>query len=225
MRWALVALAFVLGFAACGDDGRELREPSADQTTTSASTTSTTATSSSTSEVAAGTGGGTDDGSGGRAASSTTAATATSATLGLTSPAFGEGESIPPEYTCVGEDVAPPLAWSGVPEGTVELALVVSDPDADGFVHWVVTGLPASVGGLARGSPPAEAVEALNDFGREGWSGPCPPSGTHDYEFRLYALGEPSGIAARSDGAQAAEQLESGTPLALAALSGTAAAP
>ncbi|HZA77615.1 MAG TPA: YbhB/YbcL family Raf kinase inhibitor-like protein [Acidimicrobiales bacterium] len=221
MRWALIAPALVLGLAGCGDDGRELREPSADQTTTSASTTSTTSTTTPTTDVAAGTGGGTDD-SGSSAASSAPAA---AATLRLTSPAFGEGELIPPEYTCIGDDVSPPLAWSGVPEGTVELALVVRDPDADGFVHWVVTGLPPRAEGLARGNPPAEAVEALNDFGREGWSGPCPPSGTHDYDFRLYALGEASRIAPRTDGAQAAEQLESAPVLASAALSGTAAAP
>lgn len=221
MRWALAALALCLGLAGCGDDGRELREPSADQTTTSASTTSTTSTTTPTTEVAAGTGGGTDD-SGGSAASSTAAATAT---LRLTSPAFGEGEPIPLEYTCVGDDVSPPLAWSGVPDETIELALVVRDPAADGFVHWVVTGLPPRAEGLARGSSPAEAVEALNDFGREGWSGPCPPSGTHDYDFRLYALGAPSGIAPRTDGARAAEQLESAPALASAALSGTAAAP
>jgi Raf kinase inhibitor-like YbhB/YbcL family protein len=143
----------------------------------------------------------------------------------LTSPAFGEGQPIPPEYTCVGDDVSPPVAWTGVPAGTVELALVVRDPDADGFVHWVVAGLPPDVGGMARGAPPSRAVEVLNDFGREGWSGPCPPSGTHNYDFRLYALAQPSGIVAGGDGAQAAERLESAAALASAALTGTAAAP
>lgn len=220
MRWGLATLALALMLAACGDDGRELRAPSSEQTTTSASTTSTAPP---TTDVAAGTGGGTGSGqggSGGNAGSLTTAST-----LRLTSPAFGEGQSIPPEYTCVGDDVSPPLAWTGVPAGTAELALVVRDPDADGFVHWVITGLPPNIGGLARGNPPSQAVEVLNDFGRKGWSGPCPPSGTHNYDFRIYALAQPSGIAAGADGAQAAEQLESAPTLASAALSGTAAAP
>jgi Raf kinase inhibitor-like YbhB/YbcL family protein len=207
VRWVLATFALALILAACGDDGRELRAPSSDQTTTSASTTSTTP---STTEVAAGTAG----------SSATTAST-----LRLTSPAFAEGQPIPSEYTCVGDDVSPPLAWTGVPVGTAELALVVRDPDADGFIHWVITGLPPDAGGLARASPPSQAVEGLNDFGRQGWSGPCPPSGTHNYDFRIYALDQPSGIAAGADGAQAAEQLESATVLASAALSGTAAAP
>ncbi len=222
MRWVLAIGAVALVLAGCGDDGRELRAPGSDQTTTSASTTSTTAAAPSTTDVAAGTGGGTggEDGTSGGAASPTTATT-----LRLTSTAFGDGEPIPPEYTCVGDDVSPPLAWTGVPAGTAELALVVRDPDADGFVHWVIAGLPPDVDALARGDPPAQAIEELNDFGRQGWSGPCPPSGTHNYDFRIYALAEPSGLAAGADGAQAAEQLESATVLASAALGGTAAAP
>jgi Raf kinase inhibitor-like YbhB/YbcL family protein len=221
MRWVLPGLALLLAVAACGDDGRELRAPDPDQTTTSASTTSITSTTIATTEVAAGTGGGNGSAStGGNAAPSVAPGT-----LRLSSPAFGEGQAIPTEYTCLGDDVSPPLAWSGVPAGTGELALVVRDPDADGFVHWVVTGLPPTIGGLARGNPPAQAVEALNDFGRAGWSGPCPPSGTHNYDFRLYALAQPSGIAAGTDGAQAASEVESAPAVASAALSGTAAAP
>jgi hypothetical protein len=224
MRWVLATCAVALVLAGCGDEGQELRAPSSDQTTTSASTTSTTGAAPSTTDVAAGTGGGTGSGeaggSGGGAASPTTVTT-----LRLTSPAFRDGQPIPTEYTCVGDDVSPPLAWTGVPAGTAELALVVRDPDADGFVHWVIAGLPPDVGGLARADPPSQAVEQLNDFGRLGWSGPCPPSGTHTYDFRIYALSEPSGIAAGADGAQSAEQLESATVLASAALSGTVAAP
>jgi Raf kinase inhibitor-like YbhB/YbcL family protein len=214
-------MAVTLSVGGCGDDGPELRPPSADQTTAAPTTTSsTTSTTTATTDVAAGTGAGTgDDGV------TSTVPSAESATLGLTSPAFGQGQAIPPEYTCVGDDVSPPLAWSGVPAGTAELALVVRDPDADGFIHWVVTGLPPNIGGVARGNPPAQAVEALNDFGRQGWSGPCPPSGTHNYDFRLYALAQPSGIAAGSDGAQVAEQIESAAAVATAALRGTAVAP
>jgi Raf kinase inhibitor-like YbhB/YbcL family protein len=214
MRWLVATCAVALVLAGCGDEGQELRAPDSDQTTTSASTTSTTA-ASSTTDVAAGTGG-----EGGSAASPTTVTT-----LRLTSPAFSDGQSIPPEYTCVGEDVSPPLAWTGVPAATAELALVVRDPDADGFVHWVIGGLPPDIRGLTRGRPPSGAVQALNDFGRPGWSGPCPPSGTHNYDFRLYALADPSGIAADAEGADAAERLESAAVLASAALGGTAAAP
>jgi Raf kinase inhibitor-like YbhB/YbcL family protein len=219
MRWVLATCAVALVLAGCGDEGQELRAPSSDQTTTSASTTSTTA--SSTTEVAAGTGGGT----GGQDASGGAASPTTATTLRLTSPAFENGAAIPTDFTCVGEDVSPPLAWTGVPAGTAELAVVVRDPDADGFVHWVIAGLSPDLGGVARGNPPSQAVEELNDFGRQGWSGPCPPSGTHNYDFRIYALAEPSGLAAGADGARAAEQLESATVLASAALSGTAAAP
>ena len=219
MRWVLATCAVALLLAGCGDDGRELRAPSPDQTTTSASTTSTAPPS--TTEVAAGTGGGTGDDQG----SAATAPPTTATTLRLTSPAFGNGQPIPPEYTCVGDDVSPPLAWSGVPAGTAELALVVRDPDADGFIHWVIAGLPPDGTGLTRREPPSQAVQGLNDFGRQGWSGPCPPSGIHNYEFRLYALAAPSGLAAGADGAEAAGQLESATLLASAALSGTAAAP
>jgi len=224
MRWVLATFAVAIALVGCGDDGRELRAPSSDQTTTSASTTSTTVTTTPTTDVAAGTGGGTGAAQGGSSGGSA-GSPMTASTLRLTSPAFGEGQPIPPEYTCVGDDVSPPLAWTGVPAGTAELALVVRDPDADGFVHWVITGLPSDIGGLAKGNPPSQAVEVLNDFGREGWSGPCPPAGTHNYDFRIYALAEPSGIAAAADGAQAAEQLESAAVLASAALSGTAAAP
>lgn len=221
MRWVLATCVVALVLAGCGDEGQELRAPSSDQTTTSASTTSTAAAAPSTTDVAAGTGGGTGSEAGAGGAASPTTVT----TLRLTSPAFRDGQPIPTEYTCVGDDVSPPLMWAGVPAGTAELALVVRDPDADGFVHWVIAGLPSDAGGLARGDPPSQAVEQLNDFGRLGWSGPCPPSGTHNYDFRIYALAEPSGIAAGADGVQAAEQLESATVLASAALSGTVAAP
>jgi Raf kinase inhibitor-like YbhB/YbcL family protein len=219
MRWVLATCAVALVLAGCGDEGQELRAPSSDQTTTSASTSTTAA--SSTTEVAAGTGGGT----GGEDASGGAASPTTATTLRLTSPAFENGAATPTDFTCVGEDVSPPLAWTGVPAGTAELAVVVRDPDADGFVHWVIAGLSPDLGGVARGNPPSQAVEELNDFGRQGWSGPCPPSGTHNYDFRIYALAEPSGLAAGADGARAAEQLESATVLASAALSGTAAAP
>ena len=219
VRRSALAVALALVVAGCADDGRELRAPSPEQTTTSTTLPSTTEPSTtSTAGPTTGGDGGTTAGGNGPGTSTTAAA---SATLELTSPAFGEGQPIPAEHTCVGEDVSPPLTWSGVPDGTAELALVVRDPDADGFVHWVVAGLPAATEGLAAGNTPAAAVEALNDFGRAGWSGPCPPSGTHSYDFRLYALSQPTGVSPDTDGVEAAEQIESSPALASAALSGT----
>jgi hypothetical protein len=108
----------------------------------------------------------------------------------LTSPAFERGQRIPRKHTCEGEDVSPPLAWSGVPEGTGSLALVVDDPDAPGgtFTHWAAWEIDAAAGGLGEGESPP--VEGRNDFGSVGWCGPCPPTGhgPHRYFFRLHAL-------------------------------------
>ncbi len=114
------------------------------------------------------------------------------ATFQLATP-FGSTTPIQQQYTCEGDDISPPLSWVAVPTGTAELALVVTDPDADDFVHWAIAGMdPEIVTEIIEGQPPRTAVEANNDFGRLGWSGPCPPSGeTHSYVFTLYALSEP----------------------------------
>lgn len=195
--WAVVALVLGAGLAGCGSDGRDLREPSARQTTTS------------------------------RPPSSATAEIESPAAppMQLSSEAFVEGAAVPEPHTCRGEDVSPPLMWSGVPAETVELAVVVRDLDADGFVHWVVAGLPPTVGGLARDTVPDEAVEAANDFGESGWRGPCPDSGTHHYEFRLYALAQNSGVTAGQPGAEAARGIETAPALASAALSASFSPP
>ena len=112
--------------------------------------------------------------------------------LVLTSTAFAEGGALPPEFTCDGANVSPPLAWSGVPAGTVVLALIVDDPDAGGFIHWVVYDIDPDVTGLARGESTSTAgtapLQGQNSFGRIGYGGPCPPSGTHHYVFWLLAL-------------------------------------
>jgi Raf kinase inhibitor-like YbhB/YbcL family protein len=109
----------------------------------------------------------------------------------LTSSAFAEGGDIPSRHGCDGGDAPVPLAWSGTPDGTAELAVVMDDPDARGFVHWVVVGIPASADGLAESGLPAGAREGQNNFGRTGYGGPCPPSGSHRYVFTLYALSAP----------------------------------
>jgi hypothetical protein len=113
------------------------------------------------------------------------------AALTVTSTAFAAGGAIPRDYTCEGKEVAPPLAWSGAPDRTQSFAIVADDPDAPSgtWVHWVVAGIPASVTSLPEGGAlPAGAVDGTNSFGKLGWGGPCPPSGTHHYHFKIYAL-------------------------------------
>jgi Raf kinase inhibitor-like YbhB/YbcL family protein len=107
----------------------------------------------------------------------------------LSSAAFRDGGSIPKQFTCDGEEVSPPLRWSGVPKGARELALVVEDQDAGRFVHWTVLRIPADATGVAEGRLPAGAIETENSFGKPGWGGPCPPEGDdpHHYVFALYA--------------------------------------
>jgi Raf kinase inhibitor-like YbhB/YbcL family protein len=112
--------------------------------------------------------------------------------LKITSPAFAEGQAIPKRFTCDGANVSPPLAWSGVPAGAKALALIVDDPDAPGglFTHWIVVNLPPETRSLPEGAKalPAGSSQGINDFGKEGYGGPCPPKGRHRYVFHLYAL-------------------------------------
>jgi hypothetical protein len=115
----------------------------------------------------------------------------------LTSTAFADGREIPRKYTCDGENVSPPLAWDGVPAEAKALAIIVDDPDARGFVHWVAFDIPAaSSGQLAEAASTADSGlrQGTNSFGKVGWGGPCPPSGTHHYRFRLLAIREPLGL-------------------------------
>lgn len=114
-----------------------------------------------------------------------------SAPMTISSPDFADGEAIPRQFSCDGDNVSPPIEWAGVPDGAISLALVVRDPDAHGFVHWVVYDMdPSATGGLQVGwSTTADAApQGENGRGTIGWTGPCPPSGTHHYEFRLLAL-------------------------------------
>ncbi len=114
----------------------------------------------------------------------------------LTSPAFSHGSFIPAKYTCDGQDVSPELTWVGVPEGTRTLALICDDPDAPvgTWVHWVLFNIPPDLKSLPEAVPALErvlgtAVHGVNDFGRLGYGGPCPPRGSaHRYFFKLYAL-------------------------------------
>jgi Raf kinase inhibitor-like YbhB/YbcL family protein len=119
--------------------------------------------------------------------------------LKIHSEAFEHQGRIPRHCTCEGDDVSPPLAWSGVPEGAQSLVLIVDDPDAPDpanprvtWVHWVLYDIPPATSGLAENvapsALPAGTREGLNDWRRTGYGGPCPPIGRHRYFHKLYAL-------------------------------------
>jgi hypothetical protein len=202
--WALATATagalVAVGVASCGADDRDMARPTSSQTTTTFLRGTT---------------------------SSVLAATPQQPGLHLATAAFAEGAVIPERHTCQGLDVPPDLTWTAVPAGTVELALVMDDPDANGFVHWIVTGIDPAVTGLIGGQLPEGAVEASNGFGNAGWAGPCPPegSGVHHYRFQLYALGQPLGLAAGLDAEEANQAVINGAILQQAALGGTAEAP
>ena len=120
-------------------------------------------------------------------------------TMTLQSPAFTHHGEIPSRYTCDGEDISPPLTWSGIPEGTQSLVLIVDDPDAPDpkapkmtWVHWLLYNIPPDTAGFPENVSPDElpkgTMEGLNDWKRTGYGGPCPPIGKHRYFFKLYAL-------------------------------------
>jgi hypothetical protein len=117
--------------------------------------------------------------------------------MDLSSTAFGHGSDIPRKYTCEGDDIAPALSWSDVPERTLSLALIVDDPDAPDpaaptrtWVHWVLVDIPAGATAIPEGGRPLPngCRDGLNDWHRTGYGGPCPPVGRHRYFFKLYAL-------------------------------------
>ena len=121
------------------------------------------------------------------------------AMMTMTSPSFENQGEIPRKYTCDGEDISPPLAWSGAPEGTKSFVLIVDDPDAPDpaapqmtWVHWVVYNIPGTVTSLPEGIKgkdlPKGTLQGLNDWQRTGFGGPCPPTGKHRYFHKLYAL-------------------------------------
>jgi len=119
----------------------------------------------------------------------------------LKSPAFRNGETIPSENTCDGADISPALEWSGVPATAKSLAIISNDPDAPmgNWSHWVLYDLPPSLHAIPAGLPAYEkpsigGTHGVTDFGSLGYGGPCPPSGTHRYFFRIYALDEVLGL-------------------------------
>lgn len=117
----------------------------------------------------------------------------------ITSPAFSHNTMMPAQQTCEGKNISPPLVWTAPPAGTKSLALIVDDPDAPDpaapkmvWVHWVLYNLPPVAGSLPEGVADADLPEAtligINDRKHVGWTGPCPPVGTHRYFHKLYAL-------------------------------------
>ena len=116
----------------------------------------------------------------------------TTTAMRLTSSAFANTKVIPGIYTCDGKSVSPPLSIEGVPKGAKSLALVLDDPDAPGgvWVHWLLWNIDPGTSRIAQGRAPTGAEQGLNSWQRKGYGAPCPPSGTHRYFFRLYALRE-----------------------------------
>lgn len=161
--------------AACGSSGRDLREPTSGATAPPRNA------------PAAGT---LQDGS----------TTTLADVFALATQEWTLGDSLPARFTCDGEDISPELRISSPPEGTVELAIVMIDLDAEGLIHWVVAGITPDTTIVEQATVPEGAVQALAANDETGWFGPCPPTGeTHTYEFSLYALSSPSGVTQSQD--------------------------
>ncbi len=143
-----------------------------------------------------------DRGEGAGSGAGTTTAPLPASTISVRSSAFQAGGAIPRKYSCKGDEVSPPLSWSGVPGGAQKLALVVDDPDAGGFVHWVLTGIDPATTSIAEGQVPPGAVEVSE------YKGPCPPSGTHHYQFALYAVPSSLQLAKGADARDAVNQIQ-----------------
>lgn len=136
--------------------------------------------------------------------------------LAISSPAFENGGIIPKRYTCEGENISPPLNWTGVPPEAKSLVLICDDPDAPGgvFNHWLLYNIPPSTSSLPEGIPPLPSLadgslQGYNSFGRIGYGGPCPPPGpAHRYFFRLYALDTTLNVPPKAKKAQVLKAME-----------------
>ncbi len=124
--------------------------------------------------------------------------------MNITSPAFDNSGAVPSEYTCDGANVNPPLVMSGVPTAAKSLALIVDDPDAPRgtWVHWTLWNIDPQTTEIKEHSVPPGAIEGVTSFGKPGYGGPCPPSGTHHYHFKLYALDTQMALDASADKAR-----------------------
>ncbi len=123
--------------------------------------------------------------------------------------AFQEGGNIPSKFTCDGADANPPLRFEGAPAEAKSLALIADDPDAPGglFTHWLVWNIDPKTTSVEENSAPSNGVQGKNDFGKSGYGGPCPPSGTHRYVFKIFALDRQLDLAADSKRAQLDAQM------------------
>jgi Raf kinase inhibitor-like YbhB/YbcL family protein len=141
----------------------------------------------------------------------------------FTSPAFVNSGDIPPDYTCDGPDLSPPLAWRDAPSTTVSFALIMDDPDARNFTHWVLFNLPPNLRELPQGLPRANHLEngAIHGkgFGGNHYGGPCPPRNAHTYRLVLYALDTMLDLAAGASKENVLKAME-GHILAVATLTG-----
>jgi Raf kinase inhibitor-like YbhB/YbcL family protein len=139
----------------------------------------------------------------------------------ISSPAFADNGSIPARFTCQGEDVNPRLDMEGVPPGAKSLALIMDDPDAPAgtWDHWILFNVAPATASIAEDSVPSGAVQGRNGWGNSEYGGPCPPSGTHRYVFRLYALDTALGLGSGASKAEV-ERAMAGHVLAQAKLTG-----
>jgi Raf kinase inhibitor-like YbhB/YbcL family protein len=140
------------------------------------------------------------------------------ARLTLTSPTFADNEEIPVDQTCDGKNLSPTLTWDAPPPATQSFVVLVEDPDARQFTHWLIYDLPPKLRELPAGVPPQPFLpmgggHGKNDFKRYGYGGPCPPRGTHRYVFKIFALSQLLDLPA---GATKAEVLEAMTGKVLA---------
>jgi len=128
----------------------------------------------------------------------------------IESPVFKNNKLIPSKYTCDGENVNPPLLIDDVPENAKSLVLIVDDPDASRgtWVHWTVWNIGPHIKEIKENSCPQNAVEGRTDFGRPGYGGPCPPSGTHRYFFKLFALNTTLDIDTSTEAADLEREIE-----------------
>ncbi len=180
-----VLVVVALASVACGGDGRRLPEPGTNGATPRPTTVTPV-----TADIFAG---------------------ASDTEFALRSPSVSFGEMLPARHARDGGNVPPELRWTNVPPGTEELAVIMTDLSADGFVHWVMTGIdPMGGNTIYEALVPPGAVQARNDFGELGWGGPAPPAGdeAHTYAIRLLALGQTSGIQDGERGADLIPDLE-----------------
>ena len=119
----------------------------------------------------------------------------------ISSSAFQEGGNIPSKFTCDGTDANPPLRFEGAPAETKSLVLIVDDPDAPSglFTHWLIWNMDPKTTEIAESSASSKGMQGKNDFGKSGYGGPCPPSGTHRYYFKIFALDQELDLPAGSN--------------------------